>query len=574
MKKNDFNTIIGFILIGLILYWYGYNTPETTADTTTTESTTAAKSLSTGMDNGVANIDAPTDSLDSIPTQIFYIENEVLKIGITNENADIAEVLLKDYTDYHENPLYLIKNNNSKQSLYLQGAKVDAKYSVQKQTNGELVLQTILEDGTILSKSFQLQPDSYFINSSWSSNKELIAKWDWEMKAFNQEKSSTNENRNTELSYGYDDDKFNYLSAMGDDDDSEENVKWFNFKNQFFNTIVIPENKFKTVNLKSKELELDTTYFKQYTASTEFTISTQSTKWEYYFGPNEYHILSERDDLNLYKNVSLGWGLFGWIGRYLIMPLFDFFVSLSFPVWLSILLVTFSIKILLTPITYKNYVSSAKMRALKPFTEKLNEKYKNEDSVVKQKKLMELYSKVGVNPLAGCIPMLLQLPILLALFRFFPSHIALRHQSFLWADDLSAYDSIYRLSFDIPFYGNHVSLFALLLSVSTLFYTKMTASSMPQSSQPGMPNMQFIMYLMPVMMIFFFNDYSSGLSYYYLMANIINIGQLLFIKKYIVDENKLQLQIAERHSSNEPVKKTRFQKKMDDMMKQSQANKK
>ena len=272
--------------------------------------------------------------------------------------------------------------------------------------------------------------------------------------------------------------------------------------------------------------------------------------------------------------VNLGWGIFGWVNKFMIGPIFNFIKTWGVGFGLAILLLTLIVKIIIMPLTYKNYVSSAKMKVLKPEITKLNSKFEGKTdkntAMKKQQETMALYRQTGVNPMAGCIPVVIQMPILFAVFRYFPASLDLRHQGFLWAEDLSSFDSILELGFEIPFYGDHISLFTLLMAASTLFYTMMNSNQMTPSG-PGMPNMKVIMYMFPIMMLFFFNTYSSGLSYYYLCGNVMNMGIMWGIKKYMVDEEKIRAQIEQ--NKKKPKKKSRFQQRMEDIAKQQQKKK-
>ena len=289
-----------------------------------------------------------------------------------------------------------------------------------------------------------------------------------------------------------------------------------------------------------------------------------------YFGPNHFHTL-EKYGNNIDELVPLGWGIFGWINRWFVIPMFDLlFYNWGITMGIVIIIMTLVIKLILSFFTYSGYKSQAKMRLLKPEMEAINQQYKDADPAKRQQATMELYSKAGVNPLAGCLPILLQMPVLIAMYRFFPASIELRGQSFLWADDLSAYDSILNLPFNIPLYGDHVSLFALLMALTLLIQTKMAGGGMDQPSQPGMPNMKFMLYLMPVMMLLWFNTAASGLSYYYTVSTLIAIIQFWVIKKYIINEDKLHAKIQENKQNAKTKGPSKWQRKMDEMMKQAQ----
>ena len=574
MAKQDNNTVIGFVLMALILAGFsiynGMNQPQTTPNKQTIETSQTNTENATKQLASTPTVVTPIDS-QAVEYQSYTLENDVLYLEVSNKDAQITKVYLKGYKTYSQDSLFLINDNSNKVTYdWGQEYKDDSPFIVRNTANS-IQLSKALSDGTIVSYEYVLpSKDNYFVNYNVTTSTPKAATLYWEMSAFRQEKSPLNEDRYTELIYGYGDENYDYLSAGGKDEETESNVQWIGYKNQFFTSILInPKSKFNQVDFASAVLPIDAPYVKEYKSKTQVNTSNIPLELEWFFGPNEYDVLKAREDVNIYRVIPLGWGIFGWINRFVVINIFDFFKGFGLSFGLVILLLTIIIKLILTPVTYKNFVSSAKMRAVKPFIDEINQKYKDKDQMFRQQKTMELYNKVGVNPMAGCLPLFIQMPILLALFRFFPASIALRQQSFLWADDLAAYDSVWDLGFNIPFYGDHVSLFALLMSISTLVYTMMTSSNMPQSNQPGMPNMKVMMYAMPVLMIFWFNDYSSGLSYYYLMANIINIGQMVIIKKYVINEDKLQANIAAMKDGKGKAKKSRLQRKMDSMLEQA-----
>jgi YidC/Oxa1 family membrane protein insertase len=292
---------------------------------------------------------------------------------------------------------------------------------------------------------------------------------------------------------------------------------------------------------------------------------------KFFFGPNEYEVLKAHDNESE-DIIDLGWGVFRWTAKWLIMPIFNFLNGLGIAMGIIILLVTIAVRLIILPLTYKNYKSSAKMKVLKPEIEEINAKFKDGDAAKKQQATMALYRQTGVNPMAGCLPLFIQMPILLAVFRFFPSSLELRQRSFLWAEDLSTYESVMDLGFNIPFYGDHVSLFTLLLCISTIFYTRMNSSQMSMPSNPGMPNMKIIMYMMPLMMLFFLNNYAAGLTFYYFCGNLITMGLMIFVKKYLISEDKIRATIDS--NKLKPKKQSAFQQRMQEAMKQQQAQKK
>jgi YidC/Oxa1 family membrane protein insertase len=403
---------------------------------------------------------------------------------------------------------------------------------------------------------------------------------DWQMKTFRNEKSATYENRYTDVHFEHREGKTDYLSVNGDDDEVLENATYIAYHQFFFVSILLTDTPFKTVSLKSENLVKDETVDTLYTKNMaafiplEFKNGELDYSMNWYYGPTKYKVLNEYNR-NLDDILPLGWGIFGWINRFIFIPVFGF-ISGFLPYGIAIIVFTNLVRIVMSPITYKSYLSQAKMKVLRPEIAALNEKFKD-NPMKKQQETMKLYSTAGVNPMAGCIPAVMQIPIFYALFQFFPSVFDLRQKSFLWADDLSSYDNIYQLPFTIPFYGDHVSLFPILASVAIFFYMQMTTGDQAMSTPPqeGMPDMGKIMkvmiYISPIMMLFFFNNYASGLSLYYFVSNLITIGIMLVIKKYIVKEDKILAKI-ELNKSN-PKKESKFQRKMREMMEQAEAQK-
>ena len=397
----------------------------------------------------------------------------------------------------------------------------------------------------------------------------------WGLDGFRHALSADYENRYTQLTYQYEGDKIQALSAMGEDDDKDKEVSWISYRQHFFSMILIPSTQFESIDVESSSLmnpdnSDDSVFLKRFETTT--TIASQNgalnTSFDWFIGPTDYEILKTYNE-NLSESISFGWGIIGWMNRFLFFPLFGL-LSGFLPYGIAIIVMTIIVRLALSPVTYKSYLSQAKMKVLRPEINALNEKYGN-DRAKKQQETMKLYTKAGANPMAGCVPSLLQLPVFLGLFYFFPVAFSLRGKSFLWAEDLSSYDAILDLPFSIPFYGDHVSLFPLLASIAIFVYSKMTMGQQMQPTQPGMPNMKFMIYLMPIMMLFFFNNYASGLSLYYLISNLITIGIMLVIKNYIIDDEKIFLQIEE--NKKKPKKQSRFQRKMEEIMEQAEQQK-
>ena len=400
----------------------------------------------------------------------------------------------------------------------------------------------------------------------------------WMVNAPSQEKSLKPQRDATTIFYKYKNEDVDDLGISDDREELEASMKWVSLKQQFFNTTLIADEYFDKSRafMESFTDEGETEYVKKLT--TALTLPVSGSKIEklgmsMYLGPNKYDILEGHGN-ELQDIINLGWGIFGWVNQFAVIPVFHFLEDFNWNYGIIILILTILLKLILMPITYKTYLSGAKMRVLKPEISEINEKHKD-DAMKKQQTTMALYRQTGVNPLSGCIPLLIQMPILFAMFRFFPASIELRQESFLWADDLSTYDSIYTFpaGFDIPFYGDHVSLFTILMAISIAFYTKMNSqmSMGAMAEGPMAAQMKIMTYMMPVMMLFFFNNYSSGLSYYYLLANVISIGQTVLIRKVFINEDSIRAKIEMNKKKTKNQKKSGFQKRLEDMSKQQQA---
>lgn len=393
----------------------------------------------------------------------------------------------------------------------------------------------------------------------------------WVINTPRKEKGHQLESATTTFFFKTNDDDVDYLSETSDDEEIPElPITWVSFKQQFFSVGLIPKNPFEanSSELIVRERPDNGRYVKTLGADLSAKVENGYFPMQLYLGPNRYKTL-RKYDLDLDRQIDLGWGIFGWVNRFLVIPVFNLLHDLNISYGIVILILTLFIKIILFPITYKTYMSSAKMRALKPEMEELNEKYKNRDQMEKQQAVMKLYRETGVNPLAGCIPMLIQLPILYAMFRFFPASIELRQKSFLWADDLSSYDVILDLSqwgIDIPLYGSHISGFTLLMSISMIFYTKYNSQMNMGASGMQAQQMKIMMWMMPIMMMVFLNNYSSGLSLYYLTANVVTMVQQWVIKTFFIDEEKIHAKLQE--NKTKPKKKSRLMKQMEKIQEQ------
>ncbi|MBQ4820234.1 membrane protein insertase YidC [Aquimarina sp. MMG016] len=622
-KKFDLNSIIGYALIfGIILWIFYLNQPtpeEIEAEKAKKEQVEAEKN--TEKDNKTADFVAenqaivanPGDSLAlanaksqlgafaysaSLPSakdEFTKIENEVLSLKINNRGGYISEALLKNFKTYDSVPVYLIKDGKNA-SFNLHFGTTDNRILNTKDLffeptiskSGEntiLSMKLKVSDTKFLEYRYELKPNDYMLDFTIRSqglqqviNSSQEINLDWKLQAIRHAKSATYENRYTDIHYEYEGDKDDFTGQGEFSDDKEEDVSWVGFKQHFFTSILLTDTPFKTASFASKNIaghteldDKDIKVTKEFSASMPLELQGGELNYamDWYYGPTDYKILNSYKR-NLDEIVPLGWGIFGVINRYLFIPFFAF-LSSFLPYGIAIVVMTIIVRIVLSPVTYKSYLSQAKMKVLRPEITEINEKYKD-NAMKKQQETMALYGKAGVNPMSGCLPALMQIPVFYALFNFFPSAFQLRQKSFLWADDLSSYDTIAKLPFEIPFYGDHISLFPILASIAIFIYMMMTTGQTMQTQQPGMPNMKFIMYLSPLMMLVFFNNYASGLSLYYFISNLITIGIMLVIKNVIIDEDKIHAKIQE--NKKKPKKQGKFQKKMKELMEQAEQQQK
>ena len=592
--KINWNTIAGFVLIAGILFYFGVINPtevevlkpEISQDSTAAPIQKEAELIeSAKLDEDFKS--RAIEALDSAESdkyaeygdfsatmaqnseeQIVTIENELLRVDISNFGAQIKEAELKNFRTWDSLPLYLI-NKNAAFNLSLSGDNkiynsFELNYSLEKIDAKTVSLELKDNNGGVLVFKYYLKNNDYMlhwdiISNSFKNHLGSAPILAWEQEALRHEKNLENEGINTELEFlEVGEESPDNLSASGQDDEIANNIKWIAYKQQFFSSILLNKSgQFDTAGISSVALEQEniTKKFRSNLALNT-TASELSLELGLYLGPNKYDIL-ESYDQNFDKLIPLGWGILGWINRGIVINVFNWLEGYGLSYGIIILIIALIIKVVIFPLTYTSYKSMAKMRVLKPEIEELNEKHKDSDAMKKQQATMELYKKAGVNPLGGCIPMLLQFPILIALFRFFPSSIELRQQPFLWADDLSTYDSIYNLPFDIPFYGDHISLFTLLMTVSTLIYTYMNQQLTGQNQQ--YPQMKYIVYLMPVIFLGVFNNYAAGLSYYYFVSNVITFSQQFAIRKFL-DDDKIHAKMQEKKKN--PGKESRLMRRM------------
>lgn len=524
----------------------------------------------------------------------LVIENDKLIVHLSNAGGRITSVYLKDfqtYQDYDASPdeiqaLQLFDEKGSTYGLTFPWNEERTNtnqfyFDIVDSTSSSVTFRLPFEKGKYIDFTYEVKEGLYDLDfdidftglSSIFDGEDVLLDADFQL--LQTERLLSEQRRYSTIFYKYVDDGYNYLWENSDDElQAESRLDWLAFKQSYFSSILMSKEGFGTGTFMEVSKLSDDEYIMNYMAQIDLEIedtddASESISW--YFGPNDYEILASYDN-DAEDIINYGWGIFRWVNIYMIQPIFNFLTSWGIGIGVSIFLLTLFVKLLLSPITFKMYMSSAKMRVLKPEIQELNEKYPDKaDAMKKQQEMMKLYSDTGVNPLAGCIPMLIQMPILFAVFRFFPSSIELRQENFLWADDLSAYDSIVELGFNIPLYGDHISLFTLLMAASTLIYTVYNSSNMTQPSQPGMPNMKVIMYIFPIMMIFFFNNFAAGLSYYYLISNLLSIGIMFAIKTYFVDESKIRAKIdARKNDPDRKKKKSKFQERLEMAQKMQQ----
>lgn len=611
----DKKTLIGLIVIGAILFgftWYNASIQQKYAQE---QQALTATQEAESTDTIVPEVRQPdtlqaADQLERhIGSSLFQattgtekkieVENDLMKVIFSNKGGKVASVVLKDYLTYQGTPLVLFPDSAS---------VFDMSFFIKQQFNNVQIntgdyyfvadssfTPTFAADETSKNLTFRLDVDSAahvdFVYTIYKDNymidfdvqfvgmENLLAQnqtdleFTWQNVGMQNEKGFENENNYTTIAYKYPSDESVEQLRTSTEDKSEtinSKVKWVAFKQQFFSSIFVAKDDFQNGTLGYSTFQPGEGKIKTFRAkvSVPFTPQLSEYNFNFYFGPNKFSVLKKYDDLHFERLIPLGGWIVGWINRWLVIPTFDTLGAHIANYGIIILILTLIVKILISPLTYKSYLSSAKMRLLKPEVDKLNEKYpKPEDALKKQQAMMALYKSAGVNPMGGCIPLLIQLPILYAMFRFFPASIELRGEHFLWADDLSSYDSILTLPFNIPFYGNHVSLFALLMAASMFIYSRINYNQ-TAGSAPQMAGMKFMMlYLMPIMMLFFFNNFASGLNYYYLLSNIITIGQTYGFR-YIVNEDKLHQRMKE--NAKKPQKKSKWQQRYEEMVKLQQ----
>lgn len=546
--------------------------------------------------------------------EFYTLENEVLKMTISTKGGKISDVELKEYRKYADDGngpnIKMFDPNSAKFDVgfYLRKGYNEAKINtegyyfttngIENVTNAEgdqvqrLTMSLPMGEGAALQMVYTLRQDDYMVD--YDINFVGMGQWmqtvpsfdiTWNNTSYQNERGYQNENMYTTLSYLFPDDRkveklgMAQVGKRGGGSRSEEvttEFEWFAFQQQFFSSILIAPEVFSNGQLGFDTYKPGTGYIKDYQAavSVPFDDSKENYNFKFYFGPNKYSLLKSYD-LGLEKVVQLGGRLVSWVNRWIVIPVFDFLSRFINSYALIILLLTIFIKLLIFPLTYKSFMSSAKMRAIRPEIAAIQAKYPkaqtDQNEMMKsQQATMELYKKYGVSPMGGCLPMLIQFPVLIAMFRFFPTAIELRGERFLWMKDLSTYDSVLNLPFNIPWYGDHVSLMALIMAVTLFFYSKLTYKEQEQTTAaPGMAGMKFMtLYLMPIMMLMWMNNYASGLCYYYFVSQILTMGQN-FAFRYGINESKLRARMLA--AAKKPQKKSKWQQRLEEAQKQQEA---
>ncbi len=613
-KKLDVKSIIGFVLIfGILLGWMYLKQPtpeeleaqkaqqeQVEAEENNTKDVVEDKVVETPLFNSqdstaVASYKSSVGAFGFTATKegTTKLENELVQLEISNKGGYITTAKMRNFVTFDSIPVYLVRDGNADFGLsfttsdnrVLNTRELYFEPSLSNSGDNQVLsMKAKVSANQYLEYRYEMKPNDYLVDFTIRSqglsnilNSSKPVSLDWNLKGIRHNKSVQYEKRYTETMYNYEGGKIDYLSASSDDEETEEDVKWVSYKQHFFTSILATKKNFKTADLASIDLvegeDKSVAFIKQFSMSTPLALEggelSENLNW--YYGPTDVKVLSKYEEYGLEDTIYFGWGIFGWINRYVFTPFYAF-LSGFLPYGIAIIVMTIIVRLALSPVTYKSYLSQAKMKVLKPEITEINERLKD-NAMKKQQETMKLYNKAGVSPMSGCVPALMQLPIFYALFMFFPTSFALRQKSFLWAEDLSSYDTIFNLPFSIPLYGDHVSLFPILASIAIFFYMMMTTGqSMQMQQQPGMPNMKFIMYLSPLMMLVFFNNYASGLSLYYFVSNLITIFIMLAIKNYILDEDKIHAQIQE--NKKKPKKENKFQKKMRQMMEQAEEQKK
>ena len=629
----DKNSLIGLLLIGAIIIGFGvYNQPsqeeidaakrrndsialvqakvkelatedvKREQDLTSVKEPTPLDSFEIAFKDSVAQVQISStygefSSSALIEDRDIVVENDVMIITFSTRGGSVKSVELKDYQTYDSLPLVLLdeqsrfglnfftRSNKNIVTEELGFVSSSDGFTISGDEEKSIAFRLNSTDGSYLEFNYSIRGNDYMVGADINMvglekvlaprTSELLL--DWKVNTPSLEKSRQSQVEKSTLYYKYDEQDVDYISERSDEkEDFEADIKWVSLKQQFFNTSIIADNSFSKYNAfgETQTFGDSSKYIKALSTTLSIPFGggdIETFGMSFFFGPNKYDVL-ESYGISLEQIIDLGWGILGWINEYAVIEVFNALDSTSLSYGIIILILTVLLKLVLFPITYKTYMSGAKMRVLKPEIAEINAKH-GDDAMKKQQATMALYRQTGVNPLAGCIPMLIQMPILIAMFKFFPASIELRQESFLWATDLSTFDSVFDLGFTIPFYGDHVSLFTILMAISLAFYTKFNSQmGMGATAEgPMAAQMKIMMYLMPVMMLFFFNNYPAGLSYYYFLANVISLLQTLLIQKVFINEDAIRAKLEANKKRPKANKKSKFAQRLEQMAKEQQA---
>ena len=569
-KGFDFNFVIGIFLIFGILTWF--NSTQLPPEDILESNIESESNISKLNSDVILETKSTSDTdfmmtMDEKDVQSYELSNDLLSVKISNYGASIDEVVLKKYYTHDSLELKMIDDLKFNFSFFLKEKKINTNtlyFNNVMQNENDLAFTYKDNGNNTITFIYTLLPNSYVLNFEILTEDGLSYiephQFIWAQKINQFEKHLDTERNSTTINYSVNDKNSKQLSLMKEKEKTVAEPLWVANRQQFFSTIIASKSSFKSVDMKTQNMD-DDNHVKllQSTFSLNYDNQKNQYLFDFYFLPNKYSLLSSFDK-GFESLVPLGWGIFGWVNKFLIIPMFNFLENSGLNYGIIILIIALVIKLILFLPTKSSYLSMAKMRVLKPEIDAINEKI--EDPVQRQQAHMNLYRKTGVNPLGGCLPLLFQMPILIALFRFFPSSIELRQQKFLWADDLSTYDSILDLGFNIPLYGDHISLFALLMTMATVLQMTYSNQMSPQNSQ--MPQMKYVMYTMPVIFLLVMNNYSSALSYYYFLANVITFAQQAIIRQGI-DDDKLYAMLQE--NKKKPLKKSKFQQRLEEIAK-------
>lgn len=585
---------------------------DTTAVIAPTDSVAVAEAAAAVRERQVETLGEYLAAAREAAPEEFTVENDVMSVRFSTRGGQVTGVTLKDYRKYaprkeEGRPVEMMDPETAQfgMTFYVRNGlnnvdvnTLDYVFEADPVTttpdgaqlvvmrlpvaaDASLEYRYLIYDTASPERDYLVDFDVRLVNMAAEMANQTQIRLDWAASTYQNEKGFKNENMYTTVAYRFPGDSSVEELSMSEEERSKEvttSVNWVAFKQQFFSSVFIAPENVSYANMGFTTAQPGSGYVKNFRAqmTVPYTADTEGYDFAFYYGPNKYSILkkvtaTESDDLYMERLIPLGWGIFGWVNRWFVIPVFDFLRNYIPSFGIVILILAVLIRLIISPMTYKSYVSMAKMRLIKPQVDELAKKYpKQEDAMKRQQATMELYKKAGINPMGGCIPLLIQMPILIAVFRFFPASIELRDQPFLWADDLSSYDSILNLPFSIPFYGDHISLFALLMAASMFFYSYYNYQQ-TASTQTQMPGMKFMMvYLMPVMLLLWFNSYASGLCYYYLLSNLLTIGQTLVIRR-MVDDSKIQAIMQANAARKSNGKKSKFQQRYEELMRQQEA---